>query len=126
MTQLRLKNLLVMLIAAIIGGIVSLGGYTLLAEKQPKQKVIYKDTITKKASSSTNNTANDASAKLTDYNPSKQGGKIPSFNFKGVSKKVLPTVVHIKTSVKVQPGQGRLPFFDKFPRMRKGSGSGVI
>lgn len=126
MAQINVKNLLVILAAAITGGIISLGGYTLLAEKQQAKKVIYKDTVTENASSSSKKSATGASAKLTDYKPRSKNSKVPSFNFKGVSKRVLPTVVHIKTSVKVQPGQGRLPFFDKFPRMRKGSGSGVI
>lgn len=125
MPQLSLKNVLVMLLAAVTGGIVSLGGYTLLAESKVSQKVIYKDTLTGKSSYSKENTSNK-SAKLTDYSSTKESERTPSFNFKGVSKEVLPTVVHIKTSIKVQRGQGRLPFFDKFPRMRKGSGSGVI
>ncbi len=124
MAQLNVKTILVMLAAAITGGIVSLGGYTLLAEKQPTKKVIYKDTVTDKALNKKSGTG--TSAKLTDYKLRDKSSKIPSFNFKGVSKKVLPTVVHIKTSIKVQRGQSRLPFFDKFPRMRKGSGSGVI
>ena len=126
MGQISLKHVLVLVLAAIAGGIVTLGGYTLIAGQKTPKKVVYRDTAMEGGSAEASKNNKAGSAQLTNYGVDKQRVKVPSFSFKGVSRKVLPTVVHIKTSVKVQGGQGRLPFFEGFPRMRKGSGSGVI
>jgi S1-C subfamily serine protease len=124
-----LKNALVLFGVAILGGIVSLGGYTMLAsDETPNQKA----SATKASATAAKNSqpeegdtnSENTDAQFTNYDVKKV--RMPSFSFKEVSKKVLPTVVHIKTSVEVEGGQGRFPFFDGFPEMRKGSGSGVI
>lgn len=127
MSQLSIKNGLLLLGMAILGGIVSLGGYTLLADKPQQQKVVKKpakEETPKQIEDSSPAVGTEKSAQFTNYEGKK--AKMPSFSFKKVSQKVLPTVVHIKTSVKVRGGQGRIPFFEGFPEMRKGSGSGVI
>ena len=124
-----LKNALVLFGVAILGGIVSLGGYTMLAsDETPDQRA----SATKASATAAKNSqpeegdtnSENTDAQFTNYDVKKV--RMPSFSFKEVSKKVLPTVVHIKTSVEVEGGQGRFPFFDGFPEMRKGSGSGVI
>jgi Do/DeqQ family serine protease len=124
-----LKNALVLFGVAILGGIVSLGGYTMLADSQSSSQAASATQASATASkgSQTGNaktSSENKDAQFTNYDVKKV--RMPSFSFKEVSKKVLPTVVHIKTSVKVEGGQGRFPFFDGFPEMRKGSGSGVI
>lgn len=127
MSQLSIKNGLLLLGMAILGGIVSLGGYTLLADKPQQRKVVKKpakEETPKQIEDSSPAVATEKSAQFSNYEGKK--AKMPSFSFKKVSQKVLPTVVHIKTSVKVRGGQGRIPFFEGFPEMRKGSGSGVI
>ncbi len=107
-----LKRVLVVFIAAFLGGLISLGGYLLFKPDSPDQIKTRRSGKNEKDIS-----------KLTDYKVKKV--EMPTFNFSEVSKEVLPTVVHIKTAVKTRRGGRMLPF-KGFPEMRRGSGSGVI
>ncbi len=112
MSKKAFKKILGIFIVAFFGGFISLGGYFLFAsEPQSGQVQNQKSNTDEKVS------------KFTDYQVKKV--EMPSFNFSEVSKEVVPTVAHIKTSVKVGD-RNRLPFFEGFPDMRRGSGSGVI
>lgn len=105
----QLRNYVIVFLAAILGGIISIGGYKMLEQEEPVE--VGKDT--------------SVQPKFTKYNVKEV--EVPSFNFKEVSDMVKPSVVHIKT--KVSRGGGRSQRFDFFEELyppKIGSGSGVI
>jgi serine protease Do len=107
------KQLLLLLLAAILGGLISVAAF----------KALDKD---EKISS------NDEPGKLTKFTVDQI--TLPTFDFSAIAEHITPTVVHIKTTIgtssEENPHSGN-PFFDFFdPKMfqypQSGSGSGVI
>ncbi|MBL7811652.1 MAG: Do family serine endopeptidase [Bacteroidetes bacterium] len=118
------NKFLTLALAGLLGGVVSLGGYALLAKKTGR---------------SIENLQN-ASGQLARY---ASLNTVPAFDFTGVSSIATPAVVHIKTTVGTQqPESGRggqqpmdpFEFFNgpgggfrfENPGPRQASGSGVI
>lgn len=105
----QLRNYVIVFLAAILGGLISIGGYKMLEGEEPVE--------VDKGSS--------VQPKFTKYNVEEV--EVPSFNFKKLSKIVKPSVVHIKTKVSRGGGSSRrFDFFKEFYPPKIGSGSGVI
>lgn len=109
-----MKNILFLVVAAVLGGVVSLTGFQYLNQGQ-----------------TTNNTIQNPSPSFTkQVNYSNYNGEaIPTMDFTIAADRTLPVVVHITASKKAQNNN---PYFNPFDRgqdqapQRQGSGSGVI
>ncbi|MEL7021369.1 MAG: Do family serine endopeptidase [Bacteroidota bacterium] len=118
-----MKNFLLVLFAAILGGAITLVGARWL-EDSPQ---------------TTETTGNVAPTQLVNYNNTNSGIDLSKTDFTTAAEQTLPVVVHIKSksTVKSYPRTNGIPrgFFDFFgdrsplerqPREQQGSGSGVI
>lgn len=119
-----MKNFFVVLFAAILGGVISLGGARFFNNDV--------NTSTSVTETPTTNT------QFVNYSDNKSAIDLSKIDFTAAAEQTLPVVVHIqsKATVKQDPRLGNIPpqFFDFFggrspqqaPQQREGSGSGVI
>ncbi|MFK7937450.1 MAG: Do family serine endopeptidase [Saprospiraceae bacterium] len=117
-----MKNFLLVLFAAILGGAITLGGARYLDHESPK----------------TESTEIATETKFINHGSNTSGIDLSKIDFTEAAENTLPVVVHIKSRATVQQRQnpnGIPPgFFDFFggrapqqqPQERQGSGSGVI
>ena len=120
-----MKNILSLVFAGIIGGLITLGGFHLMQNKETVQLPVVK--------------------KVSTTVPTHTGGKLAPLNFTAAANLAMPTVVHIKASKsrgqaqskrgeEDQRGESMLDFFFESPfggspfgrGEQKGTGSGVI